>query len=463
MSAVIASLTMLPDYIAKAVPNPSSNRAPWYVNTAPTYAGIFLWVAFYQSLAVGTIDRASLGVCMLALAVAGLLCFALYYYAPAMLGMKTGYPLYVVGSSTFGTTGGYLMPGLLMGVLQIGWFAVGTFFATKFILSGIGSSAQVGSPLFTVITILWGYTMAYIGAKGIQYVAKTALYLNVISFLMVLVVFAKTAGGVGGHVVDPSKADPFAAFALLVQAVIGFFATAGAAGADFGMNNRHEGDVRMGGFLGIAIAILYAGGLPILSVAGARVLDSSITSYSYDAVIGSLGGLLASSMFFLFAIASIPSACFCALIAGNSFSTMIPGVKRMSSMMVAITFAIALAATGVAENLIEFFTIVGASFGPICGAMTADYILSGKRWAGPRAGINMAGYIAWALGFLVGIAPFLPISEEVKLMIRPAVVYSYVTGFVVYAILAKMGMEPSVVPIKETSPISQKSKAKAKR
>src|SRR6476646_4311339 len=137
---------MLPDYIAKSVPNPPSNRAPWYVNTAPTYAGIFLWVAFYQSLAGGAIDRAGLGVCMLALVVAGLLSFLLYYYAPAMLGMKTGYPLYVVGSSTFGTKGGYIMPGLLMGMLQIGWFAVGTFFATKFILSALGMNADPGTP-----------------------------------------------------------------------------------------------------------------------------------------------------------------------------------------------------------------------------------------------------------------------------------------------------------------------------
>ena len=125
--------------------------------------------------------------------------------------------------------------------------------------------------------------------------------------------------------------------------MIGFFATAGAAGADFGMNSRDDGDVRKGGFFGIALAILYAGGLPILSVAGARALNPNITSFSYDAVIASLGGLLATSMFFLFAIASIPSACFCALIAGNSFSTMIPGVKRMSSMMVAVTVAIVLA------------------------------------------------------------------------------------------------------------------------
>ena len=59
-----------------------------------------------------------------------------------MLGMKTGYPLYVVGSSTFGTLGGYIMPGLLMGLLQVGWFAVGTFFATRFILNGLHSDAQ---------------------------------------------------------------------------------------------------------------------------------------------------------------------------------------------------------------------------------------------------------------------------------------------------------------------------------
>jgi cytosine permease len=331
-------------------------------------------------------------------------------------------------------------------VLQIGWFAVGTFFATKFILSAIGSTADVGSPLFTIITIVWGYTMAYIGAKGIQYVAKVSLYLNVISFLMVLVVFMNTAGGVGQHAPTVTP-NPTAAFTLLVQAVIGFFATAGAAGADFGMNSRHEGDVRMGGFVGIALAILYAGGLPILSVAGARALNPNITSLSYDAVIASIGGVLASSMFILFAVASIPSACFCALIAGNSFSTMIPGVKRISSMMVAVTVAIGLSATGYAANLIGFFTIVGASFGPICGAMTADYILSGKRWAGPREGVSMAGYIAWALGFLVGILPFLPVSEEIRSVAQPAVVYSYITGFVVYALLAKMGLEPKQVPM----------------
>jgi cytosine permease len=303
-------------------------------------------------MAQNTINHASLGLCILALAVAGLLSYGLFYYVPAMLGMKTGFPLYVVGSSTFGTRGGYVMPGLLMGVLQVGWFAVGTFFATKFILSGFHSDAQPGSLPFIAIGIVWGYVMAFVGVKGIQYVAKLSLLLNAIPFLMILIVFAKTAPGISSYV--PAEPDPLFAFTLLLNIVIG------AAGADFGMNNRNESDVRWGGLFGIAVAILYAGGLPILSVAGARVLNPSVQSYSYDAVISSLGGLLSTAMFFLFAIASIGPACFCAFIAGNSFSTMIPGVKRMSSTMAGVTVAIVLAVTGVAANLIGFFTIVGA-------------------------------------------------------------------------------------------------------
>ena len=126
---------MLPDYISKAVPNPASNRAPWYKNTAPTYAGVFLWIVFYKQIAAGTLDRAGVSLCLLGLLVAGILSYALFYRVPAMLGMQTGLPLYVVGSSTFGTKGGYLMPGLLMGVLQVGWISVNAFVSATFVLS----------------------------------------------------------------------------------------------------------------------------------------------------------------------------------------------------------------------------------------------------------------------------------------------------------------------------------------
>jgi cytosine permease len=454
-------MATLPDYLAKAVPNPPEKRAPWYVNTAPSYAGVFLWIAFYQALAVNTVDRAGVGVLLLALLAAGVLSYALFYYVPAMLGMKTGYPLYVVGSSTFGTAGGYLMPGLLMGLLQIGWFAVGTFFATRFILNGVGSTAGPGSVPFIIVALLWGYSMAYVGVMGIQYVAKLALFINIIPFLMLLLVFFQTQDGIGNY--TPPVTASWAASALLIQAVIGFFATAGAAGADFGMNSRHAGDVKWGGIVGITIAILYAAGLPILSVAGALGSGMQLPNLTYEAVIGAIGGFLGTAMFFLFALASIPPACFCAFIAGNSFSTMLPKVPRISSTMAGVTIAIILAVTGVAENLISFFTIVGASFGPICGAMVADYLLSGRKWAGPRQGINWAGYGAWAVGFAIGILPNLPVSEGLKSTLQPAVVFSFLAGFVVYMILAKAGLEPKLAPMPQQQPEKVvKSKAKAR-
>jgi len=401
-----------------------------------------------MSIAQNTVNRAGLGLCIAALVVAGLLSFALYFYVPAMLGMKTGFTLYVVGSSTFGTRGGYAMPGLLMGVLQLGWFAVGTFISTRFILSGFGLDPTPGTPLFAAVAIAWCYTMAYVGVKGIRYVAKLSLLLSAIPALMILTVLWQTRAGIPLHSVDPAEANGYAAFTLLIQVVIGFFATAGAAGTDFGLYSRDRRDVRLGGLVGIALAVVFAGGLPLLSVAGARALNPAMADqFTYDAVISSMGGFLAPAMFFLFAIASVVPACFCAFITGNSFSTMIPGVKRMSSTMAGVTISVILAITGVAENLAGFFTIVGASFGPICGAMAADYLLAGRRWAGPREGVNMAGYGAWAVGFLVGIVPFLPVSETVRTYAQPAVVYSFLAGFVVYAVLAKAGLEPKPVEV----------------
>jgi cytosine permease len=430
---------MLPDYIAKAVSNPPANRGPWYTNTAPTYAGIFLWVVFYMAIAEGTLDRTGVGLSLAALLVAGLLSYFLFYRVPAMLGMQTGYPLYVIGSSTFGTKGGYLMPGLLMGALQAGWVSVNIYVSTTFIFSGLGSKAGPGSLPFAVAAILWGYGMSYVGVKGIKYVARFSLYLNCIPLLMLLLVFARMASGIPQY--QPSGQHPYIGFVLLVQMVIGFFATAGAAGADFGMNSRDSRDVRWGGLVGITLAILVAGGLPLLSVAGAHGLGLT-QGYRFDAVIAAAGPALASAMFFLFAIASISPACVSAFIAGNSFATMLPGVSRMASTMVAATVAVILAVTGLTANLVGLFTIIGASFAPICGAIAADYLLSGRKWAGPREGINFAGYGAWAVGFAVGILPFLPIPEQWKPYVQPAALYSFVAGFLVYTLLAKAGVEP---------------------
>jgi len=179
--------------------------------------------------------------------------------------------------------------------------------------------------------------------------------------------------------------------------------------------------------------------------------------FRLDSAIAQTGGFAAIA-FFLFAVASIAPMCFSSFIAGNSLATMIPGVPRLTSTMVGAVVAALLAVTGLAANLVGLFTIIGASFGPICGAIVADYLLSGKKWAGPREGINFAGYGAWAIGFLIGILSFLPIPDDVKPYLQPAAVYSFIAGFVVYAALAKAGLQPKLVDAKSIPAISVTAK-----
>src|SRR4030042_196982 len=85
----------LPSYLSMAKPNPPTNRAPWYKNTAPTYAGIFLWFVFWSQAPRG-------------------------------------------GS---GTPGGCLMPGFLMGALQFGGLGVNAYFSSLALAPLVGGSA----------------------------------------------------------------------------------------------------------------------------------------------------------------------------------------------------------------------------------------------------------------------------------------------------------------------------------
>src|SRR5258708_14503337 len=101
------------------------------------------------------------------------------------------------------------------------------------------------------------------GGMGIQYVAKLSLYLNLIPFLMILLVFAKTAPGIPNYV--PADPNPYFAFTLLLQIVIGFFATAGPARAAFCMNSRTQTHVPSGGPVAPALALPFPRGPPLLS------------------------------------------------------------------------------------------------------------------------------------------------------------------------------------------------------
>jgi cytosine permease len=458
-----AASSPLPTYLQAAKPNPITNRAPWYKNTAPTYAGIFLWFVFWDQIAYnGQLDKGGLGMALGGVLLGGLICHFLFYLVPGLFGMKTGLPLYIVGTSTFGSLGGLLMPGFLMGLLQFGWLAVNTFFAAGF-LSEEAAKATGGNQdvYFYALCVIWAAGAAFIGLKGIQYVAKVATFLPLIPLAVLVLALVKFEPSVGLYQPSAAQAGGFAPWMTLLAmtgAIVGFFATAGAAGVDFGMNSKDAADVNRGGLAGVLVAILITAGGATLAVAGAQASGALSAPTGNEAnqdearkqsltltngLKSEKAGLppwLVSAMMVGLTLAAFPGACFSSFIAANSFKTVMPQVNPFLSVGLGALVSIILAVTRVAGDLGKVFGFIGASFGPICGAMCIDYLLAGRKWAGPRAGVNPAGWIAWALGFIVGILPNFNID------VPAAPVAAFVVGAVVYFVLAKVGLESKVLP-----------------
>lgn len=555
----------LPDYVAMAKPNPLSNRAPWWTNTAQTLAGVMLWVGFWNAIpksgngAAAGLLSCGLGTAIAALVLAALLCHLLFYLIPGKLGMQTGHPLYIVGTSTYGVNGGFLMPGFLMGVLQFGWLAVNSWWAgillTAPIMGCEASAEQVVKnypAMFFGISIGWAVVAAFVGLKGIKYVAKIATFFPLIPLTILIVMFAKTAGGLGDFdaskigvaavaepaaveapaetapaetapaetapaetapiaseatadeaaaeavavetaapaepaaeavVVETAVAEPaaeaaaenavaetapeavseaavveapaapavplttLAIFNLMGAYVLGFFATAGAAGCDMGTASRDAKDVRWGGLVGVFAATVFSGTMALAIYAGAY--GSGLVGYEVPVketttlMNAIMGDQMGNVFNFLLAVAAFPAACFSSMIAANSFKTTLPKVNPFISCGLGTLAAIILILTQVAGDCEAVFGTIGASFGPICGAIAADYFLSGCKWNGPRAGFNPAGWISWFFGFFVGAYPFFqwlcPLLPQVTMPCPPLL--AFLVGFGLYFILASVGLQ----------------------
>lgn len=455
----------LPDYLASAQPNPKSGRSAWSKNIAPGYAGIMLWFVFWLGLTqsgsggAGSVFAYGYMLPILSLALAALICFIFYYAVLGIMGQRTGLPLYIVGTSTFGAKGGFFLPGLLMGLLQFGWLAVNIYFSSKAVMGFFDAPSPV---LEKGVMIGWGVVAALLGLGGINKVGKVVgkfHWIPIISLIVLAVCALPHIKGFDPKAVvalhqqlNPAVGPSLAASAIIfgiMTYVIGFFATAGAAGVDFGTGARDRRDVYMGGIVGIFGAMVFAGGLAVLIVAGAYgnpevfkqiTASGNFVDNAFDMVKLLVGPTLGKWMLLLLAIAAFPSACFSSLIAANSIKTTLPKVPPFFSVGIGAAIAILLALVGYAANLGSVFGVIGASFGPVCGAMAVDYLMAGKRWAGPRAGFNPPGWMAWGLGFIVGILP------NFGCPLPACHFWAMIVGGVVYYLGSKFGLESKVLP-----------------
>jgi cytosine permease len=473
-------MASLPDYVAKATPVPSDARVAWYSGIAPTYAGVMVWFAFWQlvpGMAGGPAGVLSAGIApaLIGVVLAALIIHFLFYVVPGLMGMRTGLPLYVVGTSLYGTKGGLFMPGFLMGILQFFWLGFNAFFVSDILCRcfeiGLDPKAEtlstaVPGSVHSVIAIAFAVLGAFMGLKGIQYVAKVATFLPIIPIVVLLILFVNTMGGLGEFspekIAEAKGAEVGSVSAMVVilgiiTGIVGFFATAGAAGVDISMNAKDDKNVHVGGMVGILAATVFSAGLAVLVVAGyyggAADVPEKLAGDLNPTVLmkgGILGEGFGNVLMILLAISSFPAACFSALIAANSFKTTLPNVNPVVSVGIGTAGACLLAVTGWAGDAAAIFAVIGATFGPVCGSMCAEFLINGGKWPGPRAGMNPAGWIAWIVGTTVGVSDLIariPGLEGLAGKVPSPVMLAFIIGFVLYFILAKAGLESKSIPM----------------
>jgi len=171
------------------------------------------------------------------------------------------------------------------------------------------------------------------------------------------------------------------------------------------------------------------------------------------------GGVFPKVIAVALVVSAFPAACVSSLIGANSFKTVFPRINPLITCAVGTAAAVLQLITKSAADAGIVFNVIGASFGPVCGALAAEYILSGRKWSGPREGWNLAGWISWFFGFIIGGAPaaialanFISkdsVSADVagiinKIPVPP--VTAFVVGFVLYFAVAGIRSKPVELP-----------------
>lgn len=453
---------------------PVLERKSWQRAIAPQWIGLLLWVAYFDQLPAVVLGRSSLLWPVGGALVAGWLSYLLLYKVPATWGQRTGRPLGVVAARTFGVAGATWIPGVLLALAQVVWLAIAIDYGTRLALFGLEmvglldpsfrrpvliGGAQLPGYLFLVLSLLWCLAVAFTGRFLVRVIAALMSVYPVLPALMLGTTAAIAMKTLPDYrvamVAIDSKGGPAAgwsAAADTVQMIFAFLSAAALFSVDWGTVARDEKDVRTGGWVGVAFGSWVIATLSILSVAGAYTrmgLDNPGAPRVYEsltfvrALQTLIGGRTAGGMLITFSLTALAPGCYAAFVLSDRLNVVFPRLSRSRWTFVAVALAWLLIAFGGVSRLFPVYTLVGAVFAPICGALAADYVRSRGGWGHPRAGWNGPGVLAWAVGLVFGLVPLIgPRLGNVALAsFQPAAVVAFIAAFVTYSLLALLGRE----------------------
>ncbi len=489
-------------------PKPEIVRKPWQTGLGPYYIGLFLWVVFFDQLGVRALPVGGVGWSFLGALVAGPLCYLLLFRVPSLWGYSTGKPLPLLAESTFGTRGARWVPGWLVGLAEVVWFAVAVSYGTDLMLKGLLEARfldagqfrplVVGgfvlkSPLFLATSLFWSVAAAL---SGRWLVRLTAAIMYVYPIFPAMVFGGAMLAMMGGvRYFAPTGIDPIGLIAipearagvwsmmLVVQMIFGFFAMAGATGADWGAATSSERDVRVGGWIAVGIAPIVIAAIALVTVAGyqgrinaarggmtadsepaqspfsdpmaMKRMTNLRSSTSEMATVGKapeatfravmadgIGGRLGCAMLMIIGVAALAPAVYSAFMLGHRFHATFPRVSRTRWTLIGMALAWPLVALGLVDRLETVFSVMGALFAPVVACMAAEYARYRGVWPGRRSGVNLPGVCGWVSGVVVGLLPFLRGPFE---SFQPAAFWAFLAAYAVYWVLAKVVGEARII------------------
>jgi hypothetical protein len=245
--------------------------------------------------------------------------------------------------------------------------------------------------------------------------------------------------------------------------VFGFFSTSALFCVDWGAALRTERDVRVGGWVCVTLASWVVATLALLTVAGAWTqLDTEIAmrpglnrSLTFARSLRTLiGGRTAGMMLIGFSLTSLAPACYGASLFSERMTHIVPRLSKTRWTIVGAVVAWLIVGFGVVSHLLPVFGVLGACCAPVAGAIVADYVTSRGEWRGVREGANLPGLVAWVVGFVAGLTPFLArwAGAARSPFFEAGATYAFLAAFLTYLALAALGTEGRELSI-DTTPI----------
>lgn len=483
----------LPPFLAADLSETPCVRDRWYWTIAPAYAGVFVWVPFFDQLSRETLPAAPWPVLIGAGLAAAILCDLLLFRVPALWGFRSGESLSVVASAPFGIQGSKWITGPVLGIAAIVWQAVALTYALELIFRALINSRfleptvlepwKVGAltlrPPIVLLALVWFTYITRLAGKSFAHVISTLMKVYTPAALVLLGLTAIGAisgvspyrtGGSGRLSTIPAgfETGSIVPALQLIHLIFGFFAMAGLTAAEWGRTVADERDVRTGGIVGVGLACFLTTSLALLTVASSvgntvpGAMKHSLNWADLDAppftflraVDRTIGGPIAGLILALLGIATLAPACYSASVYTHRFSRQWPAISRKNWSKIAANVAVVLVATYAVEQTGAIFTVMGAVFAPAVGCLAADFHRKRGVWTGIRQGYNPAGIGAWLIGLIIGLAPELghwP-SFSMASKLQPASLLAFVTAYLAYQLLATLGLESKTQPLPRREP-----------